>query len=580
MPLDFLTEAQVAGYGRFDGVPSRADLERFFVLDDADRALIGKRRGDHNRLGFSLLTTTVRYLGVFLEDPLVVPWPVVQYLAAQLDIDDPSCVKRYTERAMTAYEHATEIRNAYGYRRFEDAAATAEFGAFLHGRGWTHAEGPGALFDHGVGWLRRHRVLLPGITVLTRLVSTVRETAAERAYTMLATAAMELDPMLPGRLRSSLAVPEGARFSELESWRQAPTRVSGPGMVRALDRAAELSGLRVREVDCSAVPANRIAAMARYGLSSKAPILGALAEPRRTATLVATTRHLDAAAVDDALDLFALLMATKLVNPARTASNTQRLASLPRLERASRMLARANRQLLATLENTKGGVDVAAVWAALERIAPRTELSGAIDTVEELVPDEGNAEAAVRVVLAERYRTVRPFLLLLAEALPLAAAPAGEAVLAALHGLPAVVVARKVKTKPLQPAEIDRDLVPSMWRRAVYHNPQLPDGVVDRDAYVLCVLEQLHKALRVRDVYATPSHRWGDPRAQLLTGARWEAIRPQILSGLGLTNPVHTHLRGLTTALDAVGGNCPTGCTSPGMNPVCASSQRRMGGCG
>jgi hypothetical protein len=32
---------------------------------------------------------------------------------------------------------------------------------------------------------------------------------------------------------------------------------------------------------------------------------------------------------------------------------------------------------------------------------------------------------------------------------------------------------------------------------------------VDRDAYVLCVLEQLHRALRVRDVYATPSQRWG-----------------------------------------------------------------------
>jgi hypothetical protein len=32
-----LTDAQVAGYGRFDGVPSRADLERFFFLDDADK---------------------------------------------------------------------------------------------------------------------------------------------------------------------------------------------------------------------------------------------------------------------------------------------------------------------------------------------------------------------------------------------------------------------------------------------------------------------------------------------------------------------------------------------------------------
>jgi Domain of unknown function (DUF4158) len=117
--VEFLTDAQAA-YGRFDGVPPRADLERFFLLDDADKTLIGDRRGDHNRLGFMLQATTVRYLGVFLEDPLDVPWPVVEYLAAQLGIADVSCVKRYTARAKTAYEHAWEIRDAYGFRAFED----------------------------------------------------------------------------------------------------------------------------------------------------------------------------------------------------------------------------------------------------------------------------------------------------------------------------------------------------------------------------------------------------------------------------------------------------------------------------
>ncbi|WP_261576137.1 DUF4158 domain-containing protein, partial [Frankia gtarii] len=138
-------------------MPSRADLERFFFLDDADRALIADRRGDHNRLGFVLQVTTVRFLGVFLADPLEVPWPVVEYLAGQLGIADVSCVKRYTERAKTAYEHAWEIWAAYGFRPFENTEAADGMRRFLDGRAWTHAEGPGALFDQAVGWLRGHR---------------------------------------------------------------------------------------------------------------------------------------------------------------------------------------------------------------------------------------------------------------------------------------------------------------------------------------------------------------------------------------------------------------------------------------
>ena len=198
-----------------------------------------------------LQATTVRYVGRFLEDPLDVPWPVVEYLAEQLGIADASCVKRYTDRAMTAYEHSWQIRTACGLQVFEDVEVSVEFRRFLDGRAWTHAEGPAALFTHGVGWLRRSRVLLPGITVLIRLVSTVREAAAERMHATLAAAAAAADPALPGRLLASLQVPAGARLSEMESWRRPPTRVSGPGLVRALDRAADLAGLGVRAVDCS-----------------------------------------------------------------------------------------------------------------------------------------------------------------------------------------------------------------------------------------------------------------------------------------------------------------------------------------
>ncbi len=79
------------------------------------------------------------------------------------------------------------------------------------------------------------------------------------------------------------------------------------------------------------------------------------------------------------------------------------------------------------------------------------QIAGALATVEELVPDDdGSAEAALRVVLAQRYRTVRPFLRLLAESVSPDAASGGAAVLAAVKTL-AELVARKVKLKPAAP---------------------------------------------------------------------------------------------------------------------------------
>ncbi|KAB1940739.1 DUF4158 domain-containing protein [Micromonospora sp. ALFpr18c] len=106
MPVEFLNDDQAAGYGQFMGEPSRAELERSFFLYDTDRGLIGKRRGEHNRLGFAVQLGTVRYLGTFLTDPVDVPWSVVDYVAVQLGVADASVVKRYTEREKTAYEHA------------------------------------------------------------------------------------------------------------------------------------------------------------------------------------------------------------------------------------------------------------------------------------------------------------------------------------------------------------------------------------------------------------------------------------------------------------------------------------------
>lgn len=138
MPVEFLTDEQAAAYGSFREMPTRPELERVFFLDVDDRDLIALRRTDGHRLGMALQICTVRYLGLFLADPLDVPWPVVGYLAAQLGLTDASCVKRYAERAKTAYEHSWEIRRRFGYHEFVDRAWVGSSGAFcMGGRGRT-----------------------------------------------------------------------------------------------------------------------------------------------------------------------------------------------------------------------------------------------------------------------------------------------------------------------------------------------------------------------------------------------------------------------------------------------------------
>ncbi|GAA2214821.1 hypothetical protein GCM10009850_102870 [Nonomuraea monospora] len=131
---------------------------------------------------------TVRYLGCFLADPLEVPNEVLDevldVVAAQLHIDDPSCVKRYTERDKTRLEHTWEIAKAFGLKDF--ASAEAELAGKVRAHAWNTGDGPTACFQYAVRWLRQNDVLLPGISTLTRLVARERERATRELHDTLA----------------------------------------------------------------------------------------------------------------------------------------------------------------------------------------------------------------------------------------------------------------------------------------------------------------------------------------------------------------------------------------------------------
>jgi TnpA family transposase len=547
MPVEFLSDREAAAYGRFSAEPpSRADLERFFFLDDGDRELVGKQRGDHNRLGFSVQLATARYVGRFLSDPLDgVPTAVIDFLAEQVGVADASCLKLYAQREQTHREHAGKIQKALKLKDF--AQVEAELSVWIDKRAWVTGDGPKVIFVDAVGWLRERNVLLPGVTTLARLVARLREAATHCLWNTLLAA---LTSQQRAALDALLEVQVGMRISELERWRTGPARASGPELVKALNRVAEIlsSGLSRVRLDATVSP-RRLAELARYGLGASCAQLKRHPDPRRLATLVATAAHLEARATDDALDLLDLLMVTELIGKAKLADNKQTVAKHPRLAKASAVLSIVAEALLES--RTWGPEDeirVAEVWEAIEARLDRSQVLAAVATVNGMVPPpEAAPEGDWRSELAKRVVTVSGPVKMLT-VITFGATAQGAAVLAAMVDLAEQLDSAalwRVKNKRIHPA-----VVTGPWKHLVFGHPARADGTVDKGAYTFCVLEQFHRLLKRREIYAQASTRWRNPQAQLLDGPAWQAVKDDVLTSLGLPENPDALLAEHVTTLD------------------------------
>lgn len=107
---------------------STEEIALHYTLNESDLALIRRRRGAHNQLGFAAQLCYLRYPGIQLTFGMEPPVVLLKYIGQQLRIKSAVCVE-YASRDETRREHALELQQAFGYRSFTVAD-------YRHARTW------------------------------------------------------------------------------------------------------------------------------------------------------------------------------------------------------------------------------------------------------------------------------------------------------------------------------------------------------------------------------------------------------------------------------------------------------------
>ncbi len=528
MAADFLSTEQKEQYGKFNGIPNDLQLACYFHLDKTDKAFISSRRGKANKLGLALELTSVRFLGCFTDMSLI-PIDVQCFVAKQLEISDFHTIyQEYSKREPTKREHRMLIKEHYHYYELSDLNWNFKLSRLLYARSWISNERPSLMFDFATAWLIQHKILLPGVSTLIRLISEIRERTNTRLFKRLACLPDEYQKQ---QLKSLLKIPDGLHLSSFERLKYRPTHVSSTTLKSAINRYIELKTMGIHSLNLKHIPLLRLKNLSRYASITSMYSISRMSTDRQIAILVAFVYEFEKMALDDALDIFDMLI-THITTQAKKVSRQKRLRTLKDLDESALLLAEVCRLIL-----DEENIEINELRNSIFDTVNQETLAASIATVKSLAT---STDYKFQDEMIEQYGRVRRFLPYLLQNISFESSLAGEAMLRALNYLCEQEGSSK-KTCENAPLEI----ITKPWKRLVME----ADGKINKQAYTLCILEQLQDKLRRRDIYVENCEHWSDPRKKLLSGTEWEQNKLQICRTLGHSIDSEVVVKKLTATL-------------------------------
>lgn len=504
MPSRFLTNAERVRLEGFPAEISEVDKTAFFTLTDNDLALINRRTGEQNRLGFSILLCTLRFLGFIPDNFENISAAVIQYLTEQLQINHTG-IPAY-QRIRTRQTQINEIFAYTNFRRI-DKTDLESLEKWLIKRALEH-DRPSFLLGLAIEKLFVEKIYRPGLTVLERLVLKAREEAVNETYGLLLPI---LDDETKAGLDRLIEIEEGKRRSNLVWLRQPAVSFAADAI---LQNVKKIEFLRAMKADTWRLPElspNRLKLLSGIARKSRIQALIEMPEKKRYPILLAFARQALTDIIDETIELFD-----------RCLMHSYSKAGQELDELRQRNARSTNEKIhlfyeIGTIVLNNEIADDQLRQKIYEAVKPENLSEAVAECPLIMRPMDDNYFD----LWAERYSYFRRFVPYFLKTLEFAADHHHESLLAAVRLLKTMNETGKRKL----PVDAPTSFISKKWK------PYIKDkaGRLNLRFYELCVLWELRAALRGGHLWVNGSYRFADPETYLIPKERWESSKPDLV---------------------------------------------------
>ncbi len=478
---------------------SDEQMVRDWTLSQSDREAIGKYRKIF-RLYIAIQICAIRLYGRFLNQVHDLSPEIVNYLGQQLNLP-PSLVVQTPEREATYLGHRQNVLKHLGFQRFDESAQE-------HLELWLEQQArqgilPDELFARAEHHLLEQRILLPGPSVLERLIIHICATVHQQFFESVS---KHLSPELRQAIDGLLQVPEGEQRSYFHHLKAYPPAATISSIQSYLERYQTVAATGIEGFEGRMLTPAFLDYLFKQAKRYSAKDLKRFADHKRYGMMVCFV-----------LETRKVLLDHLVTMHDRYVMDTCRKAKRIHEQKHRELRGRQKKAIDIVLLVNHRLLD----WPKEQPILPeefwqQVNESSLRSSLEDLRAFKRLEERGYGDLLLARYPSLRKYFAEFVR-LPFAAEPGTDGLIEAIQ------LVRQLDSGELKklPQTAPTDFVPIQLRRVL----KSPQGILNRNAWEMGLALAMKDALRSGDLYLPQSKQYVSFWDLMLSETRWSKMR-------------------------------------------------------